>query len=213
MTPANGSGDIFFYGQDTWRVTPKLTLTYGLRWEIYRPQRVTGKDRGGWFNLANGEIDVAGENGVPLSGPVVTNLKNFAPRAGLAYQVNPKTVVRVGYGRSFDVGMFGTIFGHTVTQNLPVLGTQQINPLPNGWDPAFQLATGPPLLDPANSVNQKGARRELHLSRRIPRLGHALPYAHANRGLLERHGTAPDYANVVAAGGLRGQQGIAHLRR
>jgi outer membrane receptor protein involved in Fe transport len=145
----------FFYGQDTWRVTPKLTLTYGLRWEIYRPQRVTGKDRGGWFNLANGEIDVAGENGVPLSGPVVTNLKNFAPRAGLAYQINPKTVVRMGYGRSFDVGMFGTIFGHTVTQNLPVLGTQEINPLPNGWDPAFQLATGPPLLDPNTVLNNQ----------------------------------------------------------
>jgi len=143
----------FFYGQDTWRVTPKLTLTYGLRWELYRPQRVTGKDRGGWFNLANGEIDVAGENGVPLSGPVVTNLKNFAPRAGIAYQVSPKTVVRMGYGRSFDVGMFGTIFGHTVTQNLPVLGTQEINPLPNGWDPAFQLATGPPLLDPDTVLN------------------------------------------------------------
>ncbi len=145
----------FFYGQDTWRVTPKLTLTYGLRWEIYRPQSVTGKDRGGWFNLANGEIDVAGENGVPLSGPVVTNLKNFAPRAGIAYQIDPKTVVRMGYGRSFDVGMFGTIFGHTVTQNLPVLGTQQINPLPNGWDPAFQLATGPPLLDPATVLNNQ----------------------------------------------------------
>jgi outer membrane receptor protein involved in Fe transport len=145
----------FFYGQDTWRVTPKLTLNYGLRWEIYRPQSVTGKDRGGWFNLANGEIDVAGENGVPLSGPVVTNLKNFAPRIGIAYQATPKTVVRMGYGRSFDVGMFGTIFGHTVTQNLPVLGTQQINPLPNGWDTAFQLATGPPLLDPATVLNNQ----------------------------------------------------------
>ena len=145
----------FFYGQDTWRVTSKLTLNYGLRWEIYRPQRVTGKDDGGWFNLANGEIDVAGENGVPLSGPVVTNLKNFAPRAGIAYQIDPKTVVRMGYGRSFDVGMFGTIFGHTVTQNLPVLGTQEINPLPNGWDPAFQLATGPPLLDPATVLNNQ----------------------------------------------------------
>ena len=145
----------FFYGQDTWRITPKLTFNYGLRWEIYRPQSVTGKDRGGWFNLANGEIDVAGENGVPLSGPVVTNLKNFAPRAGLAYQINPKTVVRMGYGRSFDVGMFGTIFGHTVTQNLPVLGTQEINPLPNGWDGAFNLAAGPPLLDPATVLNNQ----------------------------------------------------------
>jgi hypothetical protein len=145
----------FFYGQDTWRVTPKLTLNYGLRWEIYRPQTVTGAGDGGWFNLANGEIDVAGENGVPLSGPVVTNWRNLAPRLGVAYQATPKTVIRMGYGRSFDVGMFGTIFGHTVTQNLPVLGTQQINPEPNGWDPAFQLATGPPLLNPSTVLNNQ----------------------------------------------------------
>ena len=143
----------FFYGQDTWRVTSKLTVNYGLRWEIYRPQTVTGKDKGGWFNLANGEIDVAGENGVPLSGPVQTNFKNFAPRLGIAYQATPKTVVRLGYGRSFDVGMFGTIFGHTVTQNLPVLGTQQINPLPNSWDDAFNLSVGPPLLNPATVLD------------------------------------------------------------
>lgn len=144
----------FFYGQDTWRLTPKLTLNYGLRWEIYRPQTVTGKDRGGWFNLANGEIDVAGENGVPMSGPVQTNWKNLAPRLGVAYQVTPKTVVRMGYGRSFDVGMFGTIFGHTVTQNLPVLGTQSLvpqtlNAAANSWDGVFNLAVGPQLQDPA----------------------------------------------------------------
>jgi outer membrane receptor protein involved in Fe transport len=145
----------FFYGQDTWRVTPKLTLNYGLRWEIYRPQTVTGTGDGGWFNLANGEIDVAGVNGVPLSGPVKTNFKNFAPRVGLAYQASPKTVVRMGYGRSFDVGMFGTIFGHTVTQNLPVLGDQEINPLPNVWDGAFNLAVGPPMLDPATILDNQ----------------------------------------------------------
>jgi hypothetical protein len=145
----------FFYGQDTWRVTPKLTVNYGLRWEIYRPQTVTGTSRGGWFNLSNGEIDVAGVNGVPLSGPVQTNWKNLAPRVGIAYQATPKTVVRMGYGRSFDVGMFGTIFGHTVTQNLPVLGTQQINPLPNGWDGAFNLSVGPPLEDPATVLNSQ----------------------------------------------------------
>jgi len=151
----------FFYGQDTWRVTSKLTLNYGLRWEIYRPQTVTGKDRGGWFNLANGEIDVAGENGVPLSGPVVTNWKNLAPRLGLAYQVTPKTVVRMGYGRSFDVGMFGTIFGHTVTQNLPVLGTQSLIPQTvdpnnaNSWDDVFNLAVGPQLQDPATVLNNQ----------------------------------------------------------
>ena len=33
----------FFYGQDTWRITPKLTLNYGLRWEIYMPESVNAK--------------------------------------------------------------------------------------------------------------------------------------------------------------------------
>lgn len=68
---------------------------------------------------------------------------------GIAYQVNPKTVVRLGYGRSFDIGTFGSIFGPTVTQNLPVLAQQTVNP-PNGnnYDKAFTLSSGPPALDP-----------------------------------------------------------------
>ncbi len=41
----------FFYGQDTFRVTRKLVLNYGLRWDIYFPQSVTGKGAGGWVDL------------------------------------------------------------------------------------------------------------------------------------------------------------------
>ena len=51
----------------------------------------------------------------------------FAPRVGLTYQLNDKTVIRTGYGRSFDIGVFGSVFGHVVTQNLPVLANQSIN--------------------------------------------------------------------------------------
>ena len=40
----------FFYGQDTWRATPKLTVNYGLRWEIYMPETVNGKGNGGFAN-------------------------------------------------------------------------------------------------------------------------------------------------------------------
>ncbi len=142
----------FFYGEDTWKVSPKLTVNYGLRWEIYNPQTVTGKDKGGWLDIHTGEMLVAGEAGVPLSGPVKNSFKNLAPRLGIAYQVNSKTVVRMGYGRSFDVGMFGSIFGHSVTQNLPVLGTQSLQPS-NSWDHVFNLSQGPAPLDPSTILD------------------------------------------------------------
>ena len=52
-------------------------------------------------------------------------------------------MVRAGYGRSYDIGVFGSTFGHTVTQNLPVLAVQELNP-PNNFDSVFNLAQGPP---------------------------------------------------------------------
>ena len=136
----------FFYGQDTWRITPKLTLNYGLRWEIYYPQTVTGDRKGGWINIDTGEVMIAGVNGTPSNGFVQNSFKNFAPRLGVAYQVNNKTVMRIGYGRTFDVGTFGSIFGHSVTQNLPVLGIQQLTPA-NDFESVFNLSQGPPFLD------------------------------------------------------------------
>ncbi|MBV9480107.1 MAG: TonB-dependent receptor, partial [Acidobacteria bacterium] len=132
LNAAESQKRLFFYGQDTWRVTPKFTLNYGLRWEIYTPESVNGKDKGGFANIVGtgtnggGVIRVAGENGFGLNGNIQNNLTAFAPRLGIAYQLSPKTVVRMGYGRSFDIGVFGSNFGHTVTQNLPVLVNQQL---------------------------------------------------------------------------------------
>lgn len=139
----------FFYGQDTWRVTPKFTFNYGLRWEIYFPESVNGKGQGGFANLSQGEIRVAGYGNIGSNGNIDNTYKAFAPRLGAAYQYDPKTVVRVGYGRSFDIGVFGSNFGHVVTQNLPVLAQQQVfdstnNPAnTNGRSAVFTLATGP----------------------------------------------------------------------
>jgi Carboxypeptidase regulatory-like domain/TonB dependent receptor len=139
---------LFTYVQDTWKVTPKLTVNYGLRWEIYFPQYVNAKDAGGFQSLATGEVMTAGENGIGLNGNVKTALTHFAPRLGIAYQVTPKTVIRTGYGRSYDLGVFGYSFGHNVTQNLPVLANQSINPA-NPWYTVFTLANGPgAVLDP-----------------------------------------------------------------
>jgi hypothetical protein len=57
--------------------------------------------------------------------------------------VTPKTVIRLGYGRSFDIGVFGSVFGHTATQNLPVLLTQELNTSSNTAT-VFSLSEGPP---------------------------------------------------------------------
>jgi hypothetical protein len=145
---------LFFYGQDLFRVTPKLTVNYGLRWEIYTPESVLAKDYGGFANIVDnngtGVIRVAGEGPYGLNGNVANTYHAFAPRLGIAYQFSSKTVLRMGYGRSYDMGVFGSNFGHTVTQNLPVLIKQNIdasattggvaNPNEN---PVFTLATGP----------------------------------------------------------------------
>lgn len=138
----------FFFGQDSWKVTSKLTINYGLSWEIYRPQQVNGDQNGGFVDVATGEVKVAGVNGVGRDLNVKSPWNNFAPRLGIAYQYNSKTVIRTGYGRSYNLGVFGSIFGHNVTQNLPVLGIQSLQPT-NNFDSVFSLDKGPTSLDPA----------------------------------------------------------------
>jgi outer membrane receptor protein involved in Fe transport len=149
----------FFYGQDTWRVTNKFTFNYGLRWEIYFPETVNGKGNGGFANIDQGVIKVAGFDGVSLNGNTDNTYKAFAPRLGVAYQVDSKTVVRIGYGRSFDIGVFGSNFGHVVTQNLPVLANQDISDssitpgATNDRSAIFTLAQGPPAFDFSQITN------------------------------------------------------------
>jgi len=120
----------FFYGEDTWRISPRLTINYGLRWEIYFPQYVNQAGAGGFFLIHNdtllpidaATINVAGTSGVNLQGTVQNTYKNFGPRVGIAYLARAKTVIRAGYGRSFDVGYSGSLFGIAATQNPPVSG-------------------------------------------------------------------------------------------
>ena len=50
-------------------------------------------------------------------------------------------MLRAGYGRSYDIGVFGSLFGHSVTQNLPVLAVQQLQ-APSNFDRVFTLVEG-----------------------------------------------------------------------
>jgi Carboxypeptidase regulatory-like domain/TonB dependent receptor len=131
----------YYYVQDTWRITSKLTLAYGLRADIINPQTLNAAGNGGFLSLDTGQISVAGVGNTNLAGNV-KNKVNFAPRLGISYQINDKTVLRAGYGRSYDTGVFGSVFGHSVTQNLPVLSVQAISQ--RNIQSAFNLAVGPP---------------------------------------------------------------------
>ena len=87
---------------------------------------MNAKGNGGFANLDQGVIRVAGFGTYGWDGNIRNYLGAFAPRVGIAYQLRPKTVIRLGYGRSFDIGVFGSNFGHAVTQNLPVLVHQYL---------------------------------------------------------------------------------------
>jgi outer membrane receptor protein involved in Fe transport len=146
----------FFYGQDTWRATHNLTLNIGLRWELYFPEKVNADGNGALLNLTDGYLHVAGTGGIDRNmGYDINKAQMFAPRLGATYQLNEKTVIRTGYGRSFDIGVFGSIFGHAATQNLPVLANQAINNA-TFQTSAFTLDVGPvaptPVSVPSNGL-------------------------------------------------------------
>ena len=132
----------FYYAQDVWRPNQKLTLNYGLRLDIIHPQTVNEPGNGGFLDLSTGLINVAGVGDIGLNGNV-ENTFNWAPRLGATYQVTEQTVLRAGYGRSYDIGVFGSLFGHSVTQNLPVLSVQELN-APQNFESVFNLGQGPP---------------------------------------------------------------------
>jgi hypothetical protein len=131
----------FYYGQDSWRVKPKLTVNYGLRLDVINPQSINKAGNAGYLDLETGQINTVGVGGTSLNGNVENSL-NFAPRLSIAYRVNDRLAIRAGYGRSYDIGVFGSVFGHSVTQNLPVLAVQSLN---NGnFRSVFNLADGAP---------------------------------------------------------------------
>jgi hypothetical protein len=134
---------LFFYGQDQWRVTPKLTVNIGLRWEDYLPQTAAKPGGAGSFDPTTGDVLAAGIGSVPLNLGVKPYNLGFAPRVGVAYQVTDRTVIRTGYGESFTPGGLGAVFGQGADYNPPIVNSQSLTPV-NNYQPVFNLLNGPP---------------------------------------------------------------------
>jgi hypothetical protein len=177
-----------YYFQDDWKITPKLTLNLGLRYELNLPP-IENTDKIASFDPATNTIKVAGGREAFLSNGALllrdrpdvgrrlweTDKNNFAPRVGLAYRPfdDTKTVIRAGFGSFYNYQIVGN--GITpLSRNSPFRQRQTsgpfaatARPLPNVAD-AFSGAPSvvPPGIDEnfrTAYVNQwsLGVQREL----------------------------------------------------
>jgi hypothetical protein len=134
---------MFFYAQDQWRATQTITLSYGLRWELYFPESVAGKGQGGLLDLNTGDVRIAGFGNFGDNLNVAMDYAHLAPRVGIAWQARNNTVLRAGYGRVYGMGWSGDTFGEVLTFSFPTAVTQNLN-APNNNYFTFPLSGGPP---------------------------------------------------------------------
>lgn len=114
-----------FYGQDDYRVNNRLTLNFGLRYDLFTwPTEINNRIAN--FDLATGHIILAGQNGV--SDSTLNNPKHdFAPRIGFAYDLrgDQKSVIRGGYGIFYFIDREG--IDKQLSQNAPFGGSASYN--------------------------------------------------------------------------------------
>ena len=129
--------EAFFFGQDTWHATQKLTIDAGLRWEYYEPAKP--HHAGGYSNYdpTQNVLVVAGIGGNPLDMGRKTYYKYFAPRFGFAYRVTEGTVLRGGFGISYEP-FTNNNYGFN---NFPVRQNNEF-PNANGFAPACLSVSG-----------------------------------------------------------------------
>jgi hypothetical protein len=141
-----------FYGQDDWRVTQRLTLNLGLRYEFMTtPHELNGRVS----RLVNDFTDSF------TLGPIIKNntLHDFSPRVGLAYDLfgNGKTALHAGGGLYYDLGNIGSVLGENTTGAPPFSGlidiTNSSSPSIADWETTLGTNGHWPFPIPAQVIN------------------------------------------------------------
>ncbi len=134
------------FAQDDWKITPKLTLNLGLRYDFATPP-YSAKNQLANFNPAgSGSLVTATAGSLADRSLVQLNKANFAPRIGAAYSLDDKTVIRGGYG------IYYLMFKRAGSEDQLALnppGLLEVTLNPNGNKPALFLQNG----FPANTLN------------------------------------------------------------
>ena len=114
-----------FFGQDNFKVTPRLTLEYGLRFE-WNGTPVEGANRFTIFNPSNVTLTQVGTNGLAANSAYNQNY-NYEPRGGFVYDFfgTGRTVLRAGYGYLVDQPVSGVVGG--LSTNPPFSSTVSYN--------------------------------------------------------------------------------------
>jgi hypothetical protein len=126
------------YAQDTWQVNRKLTLNYGVRYEYFpMPTRADrGMER---YDFVNNKMLACGVGQVPRDCGTRVERANFAPRLGIAFRPDDKTVIRTGFGLNYDP----TALTRFLRTNFPVLVVLN-GQTPDGFVPVSNIAQGIP---------------------------------------------------------------------
>jgi outer membrane receptor protein involved in Fe transport len=155
-----------FYFQDSWKVSPRVTVNLGLRWEYFGVQHNVNANLDSNFypasggtvqqDIANGVVDTAPTS--PIGELWKPSLKNFGPRVGFAWDVfgDGKTSFRGGYGigyeRNFGNVTYNVLFNppnYAVVELQAGVGGVGNIPLSVGNFPAYLSGTGTAALPPA----------------------------------------------------------------
>ena len=137
--------------QYDWRVTQWLTVNAGLRYDYYTQPREKDNLISN-VDLEAGLLYVAGQNGVSDALNAAPDRNNFGPRLSFAASVNPRTVVRGGYGIVYQPRMQQS---EGSFRNPPFVSIYAVTPAT--FTPGIRLSDGLPALTPTSIANPTGA--------------------------------------------------------